>query len=629
MKAIRIVFLLSMLFGASAAWSAIQDQGDYLLDTETGFKWIKPTLTRGVSTDQGRDGMTPSGEFASCRYPHDEEVSDLFVKLGLPGGLIGVAIAPEDSEAFEAAINLLGDTHDARLDERADSLDAAPDGAGYTRAGYLNGYAYGIFVSYSDIGPYHVFLRDGEYVDRVTGAPVSDQHDESYAKRSQSSWQPAGSSTGLMMICENWPTLPIQAEILDFENLSADQTAPFTQKGYRVTGDATALDQGSNIIVATTACTDCDPDADFSTSQTITRADGGPFAFLDLDMIDLDQNYYPQGNCDSPGARDLGYDPNLCRVQGVTTWGETVYFEYYPDAYEDEHAYGMGPWLSLQSLTIPLYEVASTNDPQQLAIDNVKVKDAVIVEVDYDPWSTADIIDPTNNAFNAFVMVEISTTPSFDAATVNADSLRLGPARAKVSAAPLTADYDNDGDTDYIFGFRTQDTGIRCIDRRMILEGQTNDGTPFAASMELNISDNCFETVTMDVEPYDANNRLYPDDNYVVLVQLHHSWIEDGDPVDFDANRSAGWVRFGSDRAKNVLSPLLRVYPPGEDWENIYGFDMQDSGIACGDTEVELVGLHNPISSYADDEPFPSGKPAFKATATIQTEDCDTGGCHP
>ena len=159
MKTSRVVFLVSMLLGASAAWSAIEDQGDYLLDTETGFKWIKPVLTRGVSTDQGRDGMTPFGEFASCRYPHDQEVSDLLVKLGLPGGFLGVAIAPEDSEVLEAAINLLGDTQDARLDERADSLDAAPDGAGFTRAGYLNGYEYGIFVSYSDIGPYHVFLQ--------------------------------------------------------------------------------------------------------------------------------------------------------------------------------------------------------------------------------------------------------------------------------------------------------------------------------------------------------------------------------------------------------------------------------------------------------------------------------------
>jgi len=627
MKTSRVVFLVSMLLGASAAWSAIEDQGDYLLDTETGFKWIKPVLTRGVSTDQGRDGMTPFGEFASCRYPHDQEVSDLLVKLGLPGGFLGVAIAPEDSEVLEAAINLLGDTQDARLDERADSLDAAPDGAGFTRAGYLNGYEYGIFVSYSDIGPYHVFLRDGEYVDRVTGAPVLDQEDEFYAKRGQASWQPASTSTGIMMICENWPTLPIQPKVLDFENLSASQAAPFTQKGYRVTGDATALDQGGNIIVATTLCTDCDPAEDFSTSQTITRADGGPFAMLDLDLIDLDGDFSPEGNCQMPGARDLGYDPNLCKVQGVTTWGEAVYFEYYPDADEDQYAYGMGPWLSLQSLTIPLYQVAGqTDDPQQLAIDNVRVKDAITVEVDYDPWSTADIIDPT---INAFVSVEINSTPSFDAATVNADSLRLGPGRAQVAAAPLTADYDNDGDTDYIFGFRTQDTGVRCIDRRMILEGQTNDGTPFAASMELNISDNCFETVTMDVEPYDANNRLYPGDDYVVLVQLHHSSVADGDPVDFDANRSASSVRFGSNRAKNVLSPLLRVYPPGVDWEDIYGFDIQDTGIACGDTEVELVGLHNPISFYADDEPFPSGKPAFKATATIQTEDCDTGGCHP
>ena len=246
------------------------------------------------------------------------------------------------------------------------------------------------------------------------------------------------------------------------------------------------------------------------------------------------------------------------------------------------------------------------------------------IEIDYDPWSTANNINPTTNAFITVGVKTLSIADGdavdFDAADVDPETVRLGVAGAPLAAAVLTNDIDADGDTDYIFGFRTQATGITCLDNQIVFAGQTYDGVPFAAVDTVNADDACFTEVEIDVEPFDPANRVYPDDEYIVQVSIRDMDTNSGDPVDFDASRgNQDNVRFGPNRAKSAIDQI--DYNNGT--QRIFGFQMQDTGIVCADTEVELVGLASPLYQQPD---FPT--PAFRGSASIDTRDCDTG-CHP
>jgi len=292
-----------------------------------------------------------------------------------------------------------------------------------------------------------------------------------------------------------------------------------------------------------------------------------------------------------------------------------------------ERAYpaGTGPWLSLQSLTVQLTAVGTLDlgedcgPPCSFNIDNVEVADAPLVEINFDPWNDSNVINPT---LNTLITVQINTTPEFSGANVDPTSLRLGPNKAPIATAVLTGNYDGDEDIDYIYGFQMQQTGITCVHNRIILTGQTIDGSPFAASDAVVMDDDCFETVDIDVEPFDPQNRVYPNDEYAIPVLLKVMNDSYGDPYDFYP-RNASDLRMGPSRGTTVS--YVRYQQNKGEYDYLAAFRMEDTGISCDDTEVEIVGLHNSGSYNA----FPSGAPAFKATVPIDTRDCDTVSCHP
>jgi hypothetical protein len=606
----------ALIFLSQLTFAAIEDHGDYTLDTETGFRWIDVTLTRGMSYQEAEDKMRPTGEFAGCRFPTTNEVIDLFAKLGLPAtcGDINSSACP-DEEAIEDAIRLLGDTQDARLDEINKDIDVSPEGAGWTRAVY--DYQYGFY------------LRDEEYVTRATGEPYRDYRD--YVNADYSPLNNGAVNGGIAMICEAWPTSPFESKIIDFENVPVGTTAPIFSKGYRVTGDAEAVSWGGSIVIQTDSdCVNCGGTADYTTSQTIARADGLPFAFFGLEETTFGTWRY-LGNCKYfEDGINVTYDD--CAIVGTTTWGEKVLHQQgypysYPTSFGEGYAVGTGPWLNLQSLEIKLRAVGTLDinkdcgPPCAFNIDNVEVNDAVLVEIDYDPWNDSNIINPT---LNHPVTVQINTTPEFSGADVDLNSLRLGPNNAPLATAVLTADYDDDGDIDYIFGFKMQQTGITCVHNRIILSGQTNDGVPFAASDSVEMHPDCFAAVEADVEPFDPQNRVYPNDEYALPVMLK-VWNDSyGDPYDFYP-RSASDLRLGPNRASPVS--YVRYQQNKGEYDYLAAFRMEDTGITCDDTEVELVGLHN--SGYYNGPAFPSGAPAFKVTVPIDPRDCETTSCHP
>jgi len=93
-------------------------------------------------------------------------------------------------------------------------------------------------------------------------------------------------------------------------------------------------------------------------------------------------------------------------------------------------------------------------------------------EIDIKPGSFPNSIDPDSKGV---IPVAILTTDDFDAATVDAETVRFGPDKAKAEHWALE-DVDDDGDEDMILHFRTQDTGIAAGDTEAELAGKTVDG---------------------------------------------------------------------------------------------------------------------------------------------------------
>jgi probable HAF family extracellular repeat protein len=96
------------------------------------------------------------------------------------------------------------------------------------------------------------------------------------------------------------------------------------------------------------------------------------------------------------------------------------------------------------------------------------------VAVDIKPGSDTNPINPRSNGK---VPVAILTTDAFDANTVDAATVRLGPTGAEaVPVRVAIEDVNHDGLSDLLLHFNTQDTGIECGATSLSLTGQTFSG---------------------------------------------------------------------------------------------------------------------------------------------------------
>ena len=104
----------------------------------------------------------------------------------------------------------------------------------------------------------------------------------------------------------------------------------------------------------------------------------------------------------------------------------------------------------------------------------------VAATIDIKPGSDPNSI---NLKGKGVIPVAILTTPDFDATTVNWTTVSFeGASPAHDLSDPLALadhqrDVDEDGDIDFVFHFRTQDTGIVTGDIEACLEGTTLGGT--------------------------------------------------------------------------------------------------------------------------------------------------------
>ena len=96
------------------------------------------------------------------------------------------------------------------------------------------------------------------------------------------------------------------------------------------------------------------------------------------------------------------------------------------------------------------------------------------VAVDIKPGSDTNPINPRSNGK---VPVAILTTDTFDATTVDAGTVRLGPTGAEAFPVRVAIeDVNHDGLSDLLLHFNTQDTGIECGATSLSLTGQTFSG---------------------------------------------------------------------------------------------------------------------------------------------------------
>jgi Divergent InlB B-repeat domain len=130
-------------------------------------------------------------------------------------------------------------------------------------------------------------------------------------------------------------------------------------------------------------------------------------------------------------------------------------------------------------------------DVQFMGVDMLQTTGCIIfalppVEVDIDPWSNANQIDPVATG-NIVVAVQGASTlngdpEDFDVTQVDPSSVSFGRGNARQIVSAPVADINGDSAPDIAFAFAIPDTGIACGDVSATLSGSTFSGLPFSAT---------------------------------------------------------------------------------------------------------------------------------------------------
>jgi hypothetical protein len=100
------------------------------------------------------------------------------------------------------------------------------------------------------------------------------------------------------------------------------------------------------------------------------------------------------------------------------------------------------------------------------------------------------------------------------------------------------------------------------------------------------------QNVSIDFDPWSTGNSIRPKSEYLLSVEIKTTSIADGDAYDFDATLvDFSSLVAGPNSAPNVVpTPLSTDYDNDGDVDKIVGFRMEDTGIGCLDTVINISG---------------------------------------
>jgi hypothetical protein len=102
------------------------------------------------------------------------------------------------------------------------------------------------------------------------------------------------------------------------------------------------------------------------------------------------------------------------------------------------------------------------------------------VTIDVKPGDEKVTIEPEREGM---VPILIVSTPQFNAATVDADSIRVGPEGTEASIfRSMLEDVDKDGDVDRMILVRVRDMRVKCGNKIIKVTGKTVQGRSFEGS---------------------------------------------------------------------------------------------------------------------------------------------------
>ena len=102
------------------------------------------------------------------------------------------------------------------------------------------------------------------------------------------------------------------------------------------------------------------------------------------------------------------------------------------------------------------------------------------VTIDVKPGDEKVTLEPEREGM---VPILIVTTPQFNAATVDPDTVRIGPTGSEAMIfRSMLEDVDKDGDIDRMVLVRLRDMQIKCGNKTIRVTGRTVDGRAFEGS---------------------------------------------------------------------------------------------------------------------------------------------------
>ena len=97
--------------------------------------------------------------------------------------------------------------------------------------------------------------------------------------------------------------------------------------------------------------------------------------------------------------------------------------------------------------------------------------------------------------------------------------------------------------------------------------------------------------VETDIDPNDPDNNVDPESTANIPVAVFTTSIAAGDSIDFDASTiDTASLRFGYGQAQVIEDREESDLDFDGDLDSTFMFQMQDTGIACEDTDATLIG---------------------------------------